>query len=57
MAEQVRGKAVGLYTERTEVTVNDPTDALKAIAEISPELARAIAKDHNISWPDKDTEH
>jgi len=56
-AEQLRGKAVGLYQDKVEMTVNDPTEALRSIAQISPELARKIARDHGISWPDGDTEH
>lgn len=50
-AEQLRGKAMGHYTERVEIT--DLTDAeteLREIAKISPELAQAYAREKGIPF-------
>lgn len=42
-AETYRGKAAGHYTEHVIHTIRDPADTLRAIREISPELAHAMA--------------
>lgn len=43
-AEQLRGKASGLYVERYEnVTPPDPIRKLKDLMQVSPELAKAMA--------------
>lgn len=56
-AQQLRGKAIGLYVERHEdVTETDPVAALERIAEFAPDLAAQLAKSRGIKWT-KATEH
>lgn len=43
-------KLMGLYVERVEVSATDPLDTLKAIAQVSPEIAERLAEEHNIEW-------
>jgi hypothetical protein len=50
-AEQLIGKALGHYVERYADVSPDPMASLKEIAETSPELAEALAKQHGITWP------
>ncbi len=47
-AEQLRGKAMGHYTEKLDVTVTDIADELRELQKISPELARAYAADRGV---------
>ena len=47
-AEQLRGKAMGHYTEKLDVTVSDIADEIKELAKISPELAKAYADEKGI---------
>ena len=48
-AQQLRGKAIGLYIERSEdVTDRKPQDLVDKLAEISPELAAVIARDMGV---------
>jgi hypothetical protein len=49
-AEQLRGKAMGLYTEHLDVKVTDIADELREIAKISPELAKAYADEKGVTW-------
>lgn len=49
-AEQLRGKAMGHYTERLEVTHTDIADELKELAKVSPELAKAYADEKGVTW-------
>lgn len=57
-AEQLRGKAAGLYVDKHEdVTQYDPVRTLEDIARQSPELAHSLAKQHNIDWKPKETVH
>jgi hypothetical protein len=45
------GEASGHHRQAVDVTTHsDPRDALKAIAEVSPEIAAQIAKQHGIGW-------
>lgn len=53
-AEQLRGKAQGHYTERVEVTQQDPLATLRQIAQVSPAMASELAKEQGLDWP---TEH
>lgn len=49
--EQLRGKAMGHYTERMEVTdLTDIRTELSEIAKISPELAQAYAKEKGVNY-------
>jgi len=54
-AEQLIGKVEGHYTERMDVTVTDPLQTLREIAQFAPELAARLAKEQDIEW--SDTEH
>lgn len=60
-AEQLRGKAVGIYVEKYEnVTQSDPLKHLEEIAKSSPEYAAQLAKEAGINWkpsPKKQTVH
>ncbi len=47
-AEQLRGKAMGHYTEKLDVTVTDIADELRELETISPELARAYAAEKGV---------
>lgn len=47
-AEQLRGKAAGHYVEQVADVTIDPIRTLQEIAELSPELADALAKHHGI---------
>lgn len=48
-AEVSRGKAAGLYVEQTrDVSDHDPIKTLQEIAKHHPDLAAALAKQHNI---------
>lgn len=49
-AEQLRGKASGHYVEQFADVTCDPVRTLNEIAELSPELAAALAKQHGIAW-------
>ena len=50
-AEVNRGKAAGLYVERTaDVTPTDPLQTLMELAKISPEAAEALAKQYGYEW-------
>lgn len=50
-AEHLRGKAAGLYVEKTEtITKPDPRAVLDKIAETNPELAAELAKTRGITW-------
>jgi len=49
-AEQLRGKAMGHYTDRLDVKVTDIADELREIAKISPELAQAYADEKGVTW-------
>lgn len=42
--EHLRGKASGLYVERSEVTVHDPAAVLAQIAAIDPGIAQRLAE-------------
>lgn len=44
-------KLRGLYSETRVVTISDPMDTLKQIAQVSPDIAAALANEHNIEWP------
>ncbi len=50
-AEHLRGKASGLYVERSEVTVYDPAAILAQIANIDPSIAARLAERFNIALP------
>jgi hypothetical protein len=50
-AEQLIGKALGHYVERYADVTADPVKTLAEIAETSPELAAALARQHGIDWP------
>lgn len=41
-------KLMGLYVERHEVVHHDPTEALRELATISPELAQSLADSLNV---------
>ncbi len=49
-AEQLRGKAMGHYTEHVDVKVTNIEDELREIAKISPELAKAYADEKGVTW-------
>lgn len=49
-AEQLRGKAMGHYTEKLDVTVTDIADELRKLAKVSPELAKAYADEKGVTW-------
>lgn len=49
-AEQARGKVAGLYVERTIDMSYDPKEALQAIAEIDPDLAKRLAERDGLQW-------
>ena len=50
-AEINRGKAAGLYVERTaDLTPTDPITTLTELAKISPEAAEALAKQYGYEW-------
>ena len=50
-AEHLRGKAAGLYVEKTEtVTKPDPRAVLDKIAQTNPELAQELANRKGIAW-------
>lgn len=51
--EQLRGKAMGHYTERLEITnKHDPIEELRLIAQTSPAFAAQLARDNGIPWDD-----
>ena len=53
-AEQLIGKAMGHYVERFEdVTRSDPSEVLRELAKLSPEVARALAAQHGITLDDE----
>lgn len=55
-AEQLRGKAAGHYVEQfRELKDQDPAETLKEIAALSPDLARQLAKQADIDWPEQHT--
>lgn len=54
-AEQLIGKVEGHYTERLDVTVSDPLQTLREIAQFAPELAAKLAKEQDIEW--SETQH
>lgn len=51
-AEQLRGKAAGHYVEKHQDVsqITDPVQTLRELNKISPELAIAMAKEHDIPW-------
>lgn len=50
-AEQLRGKAQGLYVEQyKDVTEHDPIATLNEIAKIDPDYAERLARESNVQW-------
>ena len=55
-AEQLRGKAAGHYIEQhRDLTDYDPLKTLQEIAQTSPDLAAALARQYNVAW--EETRH
>jgi hypothetical protein len=54
-AEQLIGKVEGHYTERLDISVTDPLQTLREIAQFAPELAAKLAADQGIEW--QETQH
>lgn len=52
-AEKSRGQAAGLYVERHEVTHFDPADTIRAIADLSPDVAKMLAQQIGLELTDQ----
>ena len=56
-AEQLRGKVAGHYVDQVkDLTPVSAVDTLRDIAQHSPDLAAALAAQHNIEWAKPETE-
>jgi|ERR1041385_1428478 hypothetical protein len=54
-AEQLIGKASGHYKETVDFTLkDDPHQALKELAALSPSIAKELAAQYGIEWPDNE---
>jgi hypothetical protein len=47
-------KLLGYYVDKLDVTVHDPLETLREIAELSPELAHQLAQQAGIDWPTRE---
>jgi hypothetical protein len=47
-------KLMGLYVDKLDVTVHDPLETLREIAELSSELAHQLAEQAGIDWPPRE---
>lgn len=57
-AENYRGRASGLYVDQRIITIQDPADTLRAIADVCPEIAQQIAEQMRLVSPQpKTVEH
>lgn len=54
-AENYRGRASGLYVDQRIITIQDPADTLRAIADVCPEIAQQIAEQMRLVSPQPKT--
>src|SRR5262249_1490963 len=53
-ARKLIGEASGHHTQKVDITVHDPLETLREIADLSPELAHQLAQEAGIDWPPRE---